>query len=92
MSAFLEGKAAVVTGASRGLGRAIASALAREGVRVALVGRDEERLAEAAAECGGASAAFAFLRGLTPQLRWISGRKTRPFVSAGLNVIPHPGS
>ena len=38
MSDFLRGKAAVVTGASRGLGRTMAVALGRAGVRVALVG------------------------------------------------------
>jgi NAD(P)-dependent dehydrogenase (short-subunit alcohol dehydrogenase family) len=48
MSDFLRGKAAVVTGASRGLGRTMAVALAREGVRVALVGRDAGMLAETA--------------------------------------------
>lgn len=48
MSDFLRGKAAVVTGASRGLGRAMAVALGREGVRVALVGRDAGMLAETA--------------------------------------------
>jgi NAD(P)-dependent dehydrogenase (short-subunit alcohol dehydrogenase family) len=50
MSDFLRGKAAVVTGASRGLGKAMALALAREGVRVALVARDSAKLAEAADE------------------------------------------
>lgn len=48
MSDFLKGKVAVVTGASRGLGRAMALALAGEGVRVALVGRDEGKLGETA--------------------------------------------
>lgn len=48
MSDFLRGKAALVTGASRGLGKAMAIALAREGVRVALVARDSAKLAEAA--------------------------------------------
>lgn len=46
MSEFLSGRIAVVTGASRGLGRAMAVALGREGVRVALVGRDREKLGE----------------------------------------------
>lgn len=44
----LEGQAALVTGASRGLGRALAAALAARGARVAMVARGEEALAEAA--------------------------------------------
>ncbi len=38
------GATAVVTGASSGIGKAIAESLARQGVNVALVARDEERL------------------------------------------------
>jgi NAD(P)-dependent dehydrogenase (short-subunit alcohol dehydrogenase family) len=47
-----EGRWTVVTGASSGLGRAIAVELARHGARVALVGRDETRLAQTAASLG----------------------------------------
>ncbi len=43
---FLDGKTAVVTGGSRGLGRAMALALGGAGARLALVGRDQEKLAE----------------------------------------------
>ncbi len=46
----LAGKAAIVTGASRGIGRAIAVDLARHGADVAIVGRDVASLAETAAE------------------------------------------
>jgi 3-oxoacyl-[acyl-carrier protein] reductase len=46
----LAGKVALVTGASRGIGRAIAVDLAKNGASVVLVGRDADALAEAAAQ------------------------------------------
>jgi NAD(P)-dependent dehydrogenase (short-subunit alcohol dehydrogenase family) len=46
----LAGRTALVTGASRGIGRVIAVALARAGADVALSARNEEGLAETAAE------------------------------------------
>jgi len=46
----LAGKTAVVTGAGRGLGRALAEALGRAGARMLLVGRDGERLEVARSE------------------------------------------
>lgn len=46
----LQGGIAVVTGASRGVGRAVALDLARQGMRVALLARDAEALANVAAE------------------------------------------
>jgi NADP-dependent 3-hydroxy acid dehydrogenase YdfG len=48
----LAGRRAVVTGASRGIGRATAQALAAAGVRVALVARDKATLERLAAELG----------------------------------------
>jgi 3-oxoacyl-[acyl-carrier protein] reductase len=54
----LEGRVALVMGASRGLGRAIAAALAREGARVAVVSRSGKKLGEAAAEIGNAATPF----------------------------------
>ncbi len=48
----LSGKTVLVTGASSGIGRAMALALAAEGVRLALVGRSEERLRAVADRIG----------------------------------------
>lgn len=50
MDLGITGKVALVTGASRGLGFAAAQALRAEGCRVAICGRDPQRLAAAAAE------------------------------------------
>ncbi len=52
MSGSLAGRIAVVTGANRGLGKAISVALASAGAHVALVARDVERLNAAADEIG----------------------------------------
>lgn len=49
----LNGSTALVTGGSSGIGFAIAKALADAGVRVAITGRDEDKLARAAATIGG---------------------------------------
>jgi len=53
MDLGLDGRVALVTGASKGLGRGIAAALAAEGARVAVSSRSRERI-EAAAQAIGA--------------------------------------
>jgi NAD(P)-dependent dehydrogenase (short-subunit alcohol dehydrogenase family) len=52
----IEGSVVVVTGASSGIGRATALALARRGARVALLARRAGALEDVAAECGTANA------------------------------------
>jgi 3-oxoacyl-[acyl-carrier protein] reductase len=52
MDLGLDGKVALVTGASKGLGRAIAAELAAEGAQVAASSRSRERIEEAAASMG----------------------------------------
>lgn len=59
MNLELEGRAALITGSSRGIGRAIAGALHREGCNVMLNARGEESLRHAAAEMGKRAASFA---------------------------------
>jgi 3-oxoacyl-[acyl-carrier protein] reductase len=55
----LRERAAIVTGASRGIGRAIAGALVAEGSKVLVVGRDPDALADVVAELGDAAVAHA---------------------------------
>jgi len=57
MNLELTGKAAIVTGGSRGIGKAIALELAREGADIAIVARDETVLAAAAEEIRRATGA-----------------------------------
>lgn len=52
MDLELAGRRALVTGGSRGIGKAIARVLAAEGAHVAIAARDPERLAAASAEIG----------------------------------------
>jgi NAD(P)-dependent dehydrogenase (short-subunit alcohol dehydrogenase family) len=53
MDLDLSGKVALVTGGSRGLGKAIALAMAKKGASVAICGRKQENLDQATKEFGG---------------------------------------
>ena len=53
MAGSMQGRTALVTGASRGIGLAVARALLAEGAWVGMVARGADSLAQAAAECGG---------------------------------------
>lgn len=53
MDLGLKDRVYIVTGATRGLGNATARALAADGAKVIITGRDEKSVEEAAAELGG---------------------------------------
>jgi 3-oxoacyl-[acyl-carrier protein] reductase len=55
----LDGKAAIVTGSARGIGRATAELLAAQGARVLINDLDEDAAAQTAAEIDGETATFA---------------------------------
>jgi NAD(P)-dependent dehydrogenase (short-subunit alcohol dehydrogenase family) len=59
MEITLDGKVALVTGASKGIGKAIAKGLAESGAKVMLSSRKHEQLEAAAAEIDGETAVFA---------------------------------
>ncbi|MDB4889938.1 MAG: 3-oxoacyl-(acyl-carrier-protein) reductase [Gemmatimonadetes bacterium] len=58
MKIDLTGRTALVTGSTRGIGRAIADALTEAGARVAVVGRDQAKAVEVAAQVGGSAQGF----------------------------------
>ena len=64
-TAPLSGQHAFVTGASRGIGAAIATALAADGARVSLIGRDAARLERLAAQLGGPDRAVPIVADVT---------------------------
>lgn len=59
----LEGKTAIITGAGRGLGRAVAILLAREGARVTLMSRTREQLEAVSREIEGQGGKALVFRG-----------------------------
>ncbi|MQG21727.1 MAG: SDR family oxidoreductase [SAR202 cluster bacterium] len=67
MDLGIEGKVAIVTGGSRGLGRYSALALAREGAYVAICGRDESTLVGTTEELNGITTAMGVVIDITDE-------------------------
>ena len=90
MSGRCRGKAALVTGAAQGLGRAAAAALAREGARVLLTDRNAEGVVAAAAAIDaelGKGVAFAFPHDVTSEADWIAAIAHAREKLGGLSVL-----
>ncbi|MDJ0785753.1 MAG: SDR family oxidoreductase [Myxococcota bacterium] len=86
----LEGKCAIVTGGSSGIGLATAREFVNEGARVLITGRNEERLVDAVAELGPQASAqradvssLADLEGLAETAKDRLGRVDVLFANAG---------
>jgi dehydrogenase/reductase SDR family protein 4 len=75
----LEGKVAVVTGASRGIGRSIAEVFAREGAKVVLAGRKQETLDQVAEAIGANARAVACHVGKAVELQNLVDSAIRQF-------------
>src|SRR5215469_1184372 len=75
----LHGKVAIVTGASRGIGKAIAQAYAREGAKVVICGRKQEVLDLVAHEIGSTVKPVACHVGRPEQIQKLVDETTREF-------------
>jgi dehydrogenase/reductase SDR family protein 4 len=93
----LQHKVAIVTGASRGIGRSIAEVFAREGAAVVICGRKQEALDQVAGEIAGRIMPIACHVGRFEDLERMVDRATREFGhidilvnNAGTNIAQGP--
>jgi 3-oxoacyl-[acyl-carrier protein] reductase len=84
MELGLKNRKALITGASRGIGRAIALAFASEGIHLALFGRDEKRCEELANELRGRHAG---LHVVTVRLDFEQPDTVKPAVGAAVRLL-----
>ena len=90
MNLHIEGKVALVTGASQGIGRAVATGLAREGARVVLSSRGERELHEAVEAVrfsGGEAFGISADVSEPESIDALLGRVTRRFGGADILVV-----
>jgi NAD(P)-dependent dehydrogenase (short-subunit alcohol dehydrogenase family) len=87
---MIEGRRIILTGASEGIGRALALALAGRGARLALAARDRDRLESLAQECRGRGGeARALPTDVTSQqdCEWLVNETVTAF--GGMDVLVH---
>jgi short-subunit dehydrogenase len=86
----MKGQRIILTGASEGIGRALALELAMRGARIALAARDRERLESLAQECRGRGGeVLAVPTDITNQqdLDWLVAETAKTF--GGIDVVVH---
>jgi 3-oxoacyl-[acyl-carrier protein] reductase len=86
MKIDLTGRVALVTGGTRGIGRAIAQTLSESGARVAIVGRDQSRADAVAVEIGAGAQGFACDIADTAQVAALVERVEQAFGSIDILV------